>query len=68
MRVDYSISCDSGTHKMYVALAWLIFFLIPVGFPLTMLGIFKVRCDTGCSHIVYPTLLTHTLCSRWASH
>lgn len=38
-----SISCDSSTHKMYKAMAWAVFFLIPVGFPLGIGALFFWR-------------------------
>ena len=43
LRADMSISCDSSAHKMYKALAWVAFCLIPVGFPLGVGVIFWWR-------------------------
>ena len=43
LKADMSISCDSSAHKVYKALAWVLFCLVPVGFPLAVGVIFWLR-------------------------
>ena len=45
--IDYSLDCGLGTHSTMVALAYVMFVLVPIGFPAFIFWFFRAKWRDG---------------------
>ena len=51
---DYSIACSDDKHQRMKVLAWMVFMLVPLGFPLGLLYVFHKQSKLGTLYLVVP--------------